>query len=188
MANIEINSAKLKGSGVTHCEYSYEQKTESAHEAIGVSSDAPVHDDMRLAFRALVPHLAFICEEVDNSNELIEIMDRYNGLIEDGADTVLMTRLAKYKVTSFKCTGTGDTAGIILSGQKKLITDKIVNLNTPNLKWDDDYQFSQELYAAIERCKTEVLHYMEGKQAPEVQGSLFGEVADAVYENEEASE
>lgn len=177
MGNVEITSGKIKNDA---CHYTYGEKTENGSQEVDVKPQALIHDDMRRAFRQLVPHLAYICELVPKNKQLDIAMDDIQRL-SDGSP--LFGDLVNYKVTAFKVSGTGDAQGVTITGQKKLDSGKILNLNTPFLKWEDEYAYIQELRIAIGSCQSEILQYMEGKFAPDLPG-LFDDLEDDVYKGE----
>lgn len=183
MQSIKIISGKIKNKDF--CDYSFEEKTEAGAQTVNVSSDAIIHDDMRAKFKQLVPHLAYICEEIDPAkNELEDAMDDINSLL-DGSK--LKGKLSYYKVTAFKLSGSGDGEGVTITGQKKLQSGKVVNFNTPFIRWEDEYEFIHELRVAITECQEEITQYMDGKKAPDTQLALFDDdmdVIDAVEESE----
>ena len=78
-----------------------------------------------------------------------------------------------FTVTGFSIGGSGDNEGVTLIGQKKLSTEKILNITTPFEKWEgSEYSFISELADAIESCKHEVEQYLNGKMAPPAQQEL----------------
>ncbi|MFA6058923.1 MAG: hypothetical protein WC756_12045 [Taibaiella sp.] len=171
MASVEIKKAKIVNKDF--CKFSYDESTENnGFQEVDVSSGNIIHDDMRIAFRQLAPHLAFICDEVDDSTDLGKAMDSMEKLNESLA---IHKTLQKYRVTGMTITGSQDSQGVIITGVKKLKTEKIVVFNTPIVKWTDEYQYSSELRIAIEKVKAEVLEYHDGKKAPEAQMDLFDE-------------
>lgn len=151
MADIVITSGKIKGD---YCSYSYDERIESGSQAVQVSSEYIIHDDLRASFRQLVPHLVFICEETDHSNELEVAMDDVFKIPEESP---LALKLQSYKVSAFKIVGSGDSQGVVITGQKKLQSGKILNLNTPVIKWEDDYLFANEMRVAVDRAQSEII-------------------------------
>lgn len=128
--------------------------------------DNAIHDDLRAAFKKLHPHLALISEMISMGFDSLE--DYNDKLWED------------YTVTGFSIGGSGDNEGVTLIGQKKLSTDKILNLTTPFEKWENSqYKFIGDLADAIESCKHEVEQYLNGKMAPPAQQELDLEVEEA---------
>ena len=143
--SVEIKKAKIKN-GI-FLSYEYVEKTSDTENKISTSSDAPIHEDLREAFQALVPHFGLLTEEFSTFSNDEETRN-------------------KFKVTGFTIGGSGDTEGIVISGHKKLESGKVVNFNTPFTKFDEEnYDHIDELNHAIECLKSEVFEYMEGKQA-----------------------
>lgn len=173
---IEIKSAKLKD---LFCEYSYEQHVEEIRNQrtneVTVNSDAPVHDDLKQAFKNLNSHFALLCFQVTygKPEEIADVVDN----IENDYD-----KFTDYKVTAFKISGSGESEGVVISGSRKLPNGKALNLVTPLTKFEDEYQFMPELMGALHNLKNEVYEYHNGKRQPEKQQDLFeeedGEFAD----------
>lgn len=161
--NITIKKASIKNS--LFLAFEYDQSVNATKNIIKTSSDAPIHDDLRNAYRYLIPHFAFICEEINESQceELIENPDKE--INEDSA-------IYGYRVSGFSISGSGDTEGVVLSGSKKLKTGMVVNFNTPFIKFDSDYDFMDDFLSRIENLRSEVYEYLEGKQAPSKQAEM----------------
>jgi len=157
--NITIKQANIKNS--LFLAYKYDQVVKNAKKSASESSDAPIHDDLRNAFSALIPHLAFICEEIKEEDCQARLESPDDELPEDHF-------LLKYRVHGFSISGQGDQEGLTIAGTKRLESGKILNLDTPFQKFDDinDYAFMAELRESIENLKSEVYEYLEGKQAP----------------------
>lgn len=158
--NITIKNASIK-SGL-FLKYGYDHfvgSTKYSHPS--TTGDAPIHDDLREAFLALTPHFAFICEEISESVCRQAINDFNQGIIYQDAET---DPLRKYTVTGF--TLGKDSEGVTIIVSKRLDSGKSININTPFMKWDDDYAFDSELIAAVDLLKSEVYEYIEGKRAP----------------------
>jgi len=147
--SIEIKKAKIKSR--LFLSYEYTAKENDVENKISTSSDAPIHEDLQTAFDSLIPHLAHICEEeVLKSVSALEVERLY----------------PKYKVTGITIAGSDDTEGVVISGYKTLASEKVVNFNTPFQKFNDEkYPFASELYNSVGTLKSEVLEYMDGKQA-----------------------
>ena len=165
---IEIKSAQLKDD---FCNYSYEFKVaENTTDTINRKSSLVVHDDLKRAFKKLHPHLAVICEEIDHKS--IKDIDRIPEWDPDkdyghvsGMDMISL-QVSHFSVSAFKLEGTGENAGVVLIGQKRLSTGEYVKLETPRTTWDDDYPFIHDLRVAIDDLVVEVEEYMKGKSAP----------------------
>ena len=145
--NITINKASLKDE--IFLKGDYDQKIGEASRNIKFDDEHPVHDDLRRVFHDLSEHLRLLCQQ---PGEKI------------------------YKCTGFTISGSGDSEGVVLIGQRTLSNGKILNLVSPFQKWDDaePYEGTQELSELIETAKNEVYAYLfEGKHAPNNQLSLF---------------
>jgi hypothetical protein len=124
------------------------------------------HQDLIDAFRLLHPHFAILCDlkEVNNMT-LHELENNLNKIDNIG-------------VRSFSIGGSGDNEGVTLSGFKK-IGNKMINLNTPFTKFDDEndpYTNMVELQHVINVIIEEVELYLDGKVAPDAQMSMdFGD-------------
>jgi SpoU rRNA methylase family enzyme len=163
--SIQVKKASIKNS--LFLAYEYDQSINSTKNIIKTSSDAPIHDDLRDAFSALIPHFAFICEEIKETDCKERLESPEEELSEEHP-------LLKYKVSGFSIGGQGDSEGVTISGSKRLESGSILNLNTPFLKFEDvkDYVFMPELRESIDILKSEVYEYLEGKQAPSKQPSM----------------
>ena len=157
--NITIKNASIKST--IFLKYGYDHFVNSTKFTHNSSGDAPIHNDLRDAFAALTPHFAFICEEISESVCKQSITDFENGVFYKDEET---DPLRKYDVIGFALGK--DSEGVTITGSKKLDSGKSININTPFLKWDDDYAFSSELIAAVDLLKSEVYEYIEGKRAP----------------------
>ncbi len=178
MSEVKITAGKIKGD---YCEYSFSERTENGSQAVNISSEAIVHDDMRYAFRQLVPHLAFICDYLPVSTQLDIAMDDITKLQEESD---LHTSLSVFKVTAFKLVGSGDAQGVSITGQKKLQNGSTLNITTPAVKYEDDYQYINELRIAVDKCQSEIVQYSDGKKAPDAQLEMFGD-NDDMFEGED---
>ena len=157
--NITIKNASIKSA--IFLKYGYDHFVNSTKFTHNSSGDAPIHNDLRDAFAALTPHFAFICEEISEKVCKQAIIDFESGVTFKDEET---DPLRKYDVLGFALGK--DSEGVTIIGTKKLDSGKSININTPFLKWDDDYEFSSELIASVDLLKSEVYEYIEGKRAP----------------------
>ena len=154
-----IKNASIKR--VMFLKYGYDHFVNNAKFTHSSSGDAPIHEDLREAFQNLIPHFAFICEEINESVCRQAINDIEKGVIQDSETDPLR----KYNVSGF--TLGKDSEGVTISGSKSLESGKSVNINTPFTAWDDtDYPFISELMESVDLLKDEVYQYIEGKRAP----------------------
>jgi hypothetical protein len=158
--NITIKNASIKNR--LFLKYGYDHFVETTkYTHPSTTGDAPIHDDLREAFESLIPHFAFICEEISESECREAIHDIKKGILQN-AET---DPLRKYDVGGFALGK--DSEGVTIVGTKILESGDTLNINTPFKKWDDiDYAFMQELIESVDLLKSEVYEYIEGKRAP----------------------
>lgn len=118
-----------------------------------------VTNDLKRAFSMLVPHMAFLCEQKEAENRLS--LDE----LPDNIETIL-------DVTGYTVGGDGDSKGVTVTGKRFLKSSKVLNLNTPFTKFNDEneqYDFQFELEQAVEQCDFEVREYLFNKKWKVVQ-------------------
>lgn len=170
--NIIIKKATIRGS--LFLSYEFEQRDIDVNNTIKTSSDAPIHDDLRAAFRHLIPHFAFICEEITDVDLVESALERPESYLEDPEHSA-SDAFFKYRVSEFQIIEKDGVEKITISGGKRLQTTKEISFSTPSFIIDTDYKFHMQLSTAIEVLKEEVLAYMQGKQAPKTQLEMFGQ-------------
>jgi hypothetical protein len=171
---IEIRGARLKDD---FCSYTYELKTgPTAGDVCSRSGASIVHEDLKSAFSKLKPHLAVICEEIDN-NKIHDIADYQSlDLMGDYKNNSIEKKVIQFFVTAITLDGTGENESISLSGVKRLSTGDDLQLKTPKIKWAGVYPFVDDLRSVVDEIIREVEEYMNGKAAPKmVQQDLFEE-------------
>lgn len=131
-----------------------------------------VTSDLLNSFSKLVSHMAFLCEqkEADGKEFLEDLPNNLDKVIE---------------VTGYSIGGDGDNKGVTLTGKRFLKTNKVLNLNSPFTKFEDDnepYQFAFELEQAISTCEYEVNEYIFNKKWKVVQQELPFEEGKAEVE------
>ena len=118
-----------------------------------------VTNDLKRAFSMLVPHMAFLCEQKEAENRLS--LDE----LPDNIETIL-------EVTGYTVGGDGDSKGVTVTGKRFLKSSKVLNLNTPFTKFNDEneqYDFQFELEQTVEQCDFEVREYLFNKKWKVVQ-------------------
>lgn len=169
--HIEIKKAKIKRK--IFLAYEYKQTVEGTQNEISTSSNAPIHPDLEEKFNALAPHFAFLTEEITKTEA--------KTIIEKGDEDALEELLKKFRVTGLSISDSGGEEGVVITGNKTLETGKVVNFNTPFTKYYDDmdgYEYGEQLSEVVDALKSEVLEYMDGKQAQSNQLEMFGEDGD----------
>lgn len=128
-----------------------------------------VTNDLKRAFSMLVPRMAFLCEQKEAENRLS--LDE----LPDNIETIL-------EVTGYTVGGDGDSKGVTVTGKRFLKSSKVLNLNTPFTKFNDEneqYDFQFELEQAVEQCDFEVREYLFNKKWKVVQQEFSFEEAPA---------
>lgn len=167
---INLKKAKLIEGDFLELEYT---QTETEGESVS-STDYKAfirkyaHVDLLHAFEKLKTHLAFLTESVDIKDNDLTFPPELESDI----------RFSKFKVTQISLGGSDDSYGVTLTGQRKLKGKKILNLNAPFTKFEeqdgvDNYDFLHELYSDIQTVINEVILYLNGKHAPDPQLDLF---------------
>lgn len=175
MSQATITAAKLKGD---FCDYSFKEFTQNGSQHVEVKDcEVFIHEDLRNKFSQLIPHLILLCEQIPSESLSPGLFEDFVGNVEND---VLFSELSCYKVTGWKISGSGENQGVTIIGKRKLSTEKVLNLNTPFIKFEDEYQYANELRIAVTECQQEVIEYMQGKKAPDAQLSLFGEEGDEI--------
>ena len=153
---MEITKAKVTKDNTLVATYTDETGT------VTIEGKNLVTNDLINAFKALVPHMAFLCEQKEaDGKEFLEDMP-------DNIDSIL-------EVTGYTVGGDGDSRGVTLTGKRFLKSNKVLNLNAPFTKFTDeneDYAFQFELEQAIESCSYEVNEYIFNKKWKVVQQEL----------------
>lgn len=157
-----IKKAKL--TSLSYLEVEYSETVELTDDSIRSEKSQKcfwdVHNDLKLQFDRLIPHLALMCELIEES--------QLDGEFSHPS-------FYKYKVTGYVIGGEDEHEGVTIIGRKTLAGNRVLNLITPFTKWEDEhngYRYSNELKSIITDCESEVLAYLDGKRAPSAQQEL----------------
>lgn len=160
----EIQKTKITSHGtleVTLFEY---LENDAVNEVVKKCGNL-VHEDMRLAFKALSGHMALLCELREGVD-----LDLNDPEHESAVDSI--------SVNSFSIGGNDDTEGVCLIGAKKLRTGKVLNLVSPFQPFEDEeYEFAYELKNAIYLCTNEVNEYLFSNKCAARQLDMFEDMA-----------
>lgn len=152
---IDITKAKIDKDFKMEVEYS-EQTSEGVINHV-VKGASQVHDDLRIAYKALVPHAASLCEVFNKDGEL----DTEN-IILRGINI-----------------STGNKSGYVFTMLRELSNGKKIVMNTPLLSAEADeetYEEIDELRDLLNTASEEVrLHVFEGKKAADAQADMFAQ-------------
>lgn len=159
MEKIEILKGKITKNQTLEICYLRHNEDESTTVVDEKDCENLVHPDLVNAFQKLAPHMALLCDLRES-----DIIGKGKG--KKAIDAIEPEHFSKFEIKSFSIGGDGE--GVTISGNKKLNSAQIFNINTPFQKYEDelsDYQWGSELAEAMERCKYEVQEYLNGKCA-----------------------
>lgn len=124
------------------------------------------HEDFLLAFASLAPHLAIIAEtNLSDAAEHKFTRERLE-LENDEIDQKLIGNLEQIIVTGVAFGGSDESEGVVIIGQRKLKSGKVLNITSPFIKLDgEDYDYTPELIGCLGSVEKEMYEYMAGKVA-----------------------
>jgi hypothetical protein len=155
----EINKAKITRHKTLYVEITTTKDDGSVVEA-QEEHDNIVHDDLEKAFQKLAVHLVLLTDLREGDN-----IGTGRGKI--AIDAVTPDMFEKFTISSFSIGG-GDDEGVTITGRKQLSASKVLNLNSPFQKYEDEmepYKYGSELAADVQACVYEVEQYLKGKCA-----------------------
>jgi len=152
--NIILNKAKISKESYLDLEFSEtihvkgeDDKTDTITRDVMIKSNQLVHPDLIDAFNGLIWFMVDICELPNVKKD------------KDGS-------WGPYKVTGFVISGMDDQEGVVLIGQKKLAGNRVLNIITPFVKFENEnepYSNGLKLRHAIDTATDEVLAFINGK-------------------------
>lgn len=170
---IVIKKATIKGS--LFLSYSFDQIDSDVKNRINTSSDAPIHDDLKNAFRKLIPHFAFMSEEIKDEKLIKNAFKNPEAFLLNRDESKDQT-FFKFRCHQFEINEKDGYEKITISGAKQLENLNEIYFSVPPIGLgDDSYQYHRELQNTVEELKTEVAAYMQGKSAPKAQTEMFDE-------------
>jgi len=136
---------------------------ESTNTEVVVMSPRRAHQDLVRAFKELIPHLILLTESIEGKS------------LDDVSKDV---RFKNFEARSFSIGGNDEHRGCVISGVRTLNGNKVISLNTPFTRFEPDtdagqYEYLEELQAAIDTCIDEIKAFLEGKHAVNPQLQLF---------------
>lgn len=189
MANVTIKKAKIKDSLFLTAEYS--EVIAAGTKSISEDFTAPVHEDLKRAFKKLTIHLRLLTGQVNEATGKSALHADYDPertlvLFDPDMDFQFTEKdwdiIDSLYCAGFSIGGSGDSEGVTLIGRRTIREGKVLNLVSPFQKWENDsfdYPHSSELSQVIAECIGEVkLYLFEGKHQPDIQISLFDQEAE----------
>ena len=154
---MEIIKAKITKDNTLVASYKNEHG-----DTVTVDGKNLVTKDLTQAFKELIPHLTFLCEQREAVHK--ERMDELPNDIYSILD-----------VTGYAVGGTDDNTGVTLIGKRFLKSKKVLNLNSPFTMFNnenEEYTYAFELEQSIQACNYEVEQYLFEKKWAVVQQEL----------------
>lgn len=135
------------------CEITFKESFTEANYSNEVSKKCSqiVHADLKAAIERLKVHLVAVCEQPESGLVDFENIGNFD-----------LTQLENYLVTGYSISGSDESSGVTITGQKLLKSGQVLNLNSPFIKFEDmeAYPFAGELYNDIQGCNWEVSEYL----------------------------
>lgn len=134
------------------------------------------HNDLRVAFAALVPYFADLTEQKEADG-----IDWDN---LEGADTV--ERLRKLDVTGVSIGGDENNRIVTMTGKRTLLTSRVLNLNAPGVEMESEtFEWSHidDFDIALQTLIYEVKEYIVNRKWEVEQKSLFDGDPDDPFAN-----
>jgi hypothetical protein len=143
------------------------------------------HKDMLAIMDCFVPHLLLINEIMflDEFEQAAVIAKYFNGEL---ATTSFKTNeyLNKHFVSGLVISGDAEHRGVTIIGGKKLKGNKVLNLITPFVKFEDDnYSYGNELRYCIGLLEKECWLYLNGKSGQGIQLNAFDDFSTKLEDN-----
>ena len=150
---LTVLKAKLKNQ-LLYAEFTEQHDEEASPRAFTMQGTELVHPDLQHRLSHLVPHLCLLTEQLPESPDFWPA---------DEAEP-LPEHFASFSVTGFSM-GRGQ-AGVTLIGQRQLAGDKVLNLTSPYLAFEDEnnaYPYAGRLETAVLDAISEVEQALRGK-------------------------
>ena len=154
---MEITKAKITKDNTLIASYINEHG-----DTVTIEGKNLVTKDMHQAFKALIPHLTFLCEQREAYRlvRMDELPDEIYRVLD---------------VSGYSIGGSDDNIGVTLIGKRFLNSKKVLNINAPFTMFDnenEEYTYAFDLQQAIENCNYEVEQYLFEKKWAVVQQEL----------------
>lgn len=171
--NIVIKKASIISS--LFLKYEFEQKDADVKNDIKTKSDAPIHNDLRNAFRAFIPHFVKLTELIPDEDLIRSAIDEPEAYLLD-KETSVSVEFFKYFVHEVIIDNKKGNNLLTLVGTKTLTDGEVIGIDCPLVDLDGTYYpYAKQLNNAVDTLKEEVLAYMQGKYGEGNQLEMFGE-------------
>lgn len=148
---MEVTKNEISKVSIKSDRASVQFKETAGDEINSVNKDcgAVIHKDLLAALNKLKVHLVVLTEQPEASKVTLSTINDFD-----------LTQLDNYTITGYVVGGTDEHSGVTIIGQKLLKSGKVLNLISPFTKYEDEYDFSEELGQDIEMCNYEVKEYL----------------------------
>jgi hypothetical protein len=171
--NITIKKAGIISS--MFLKYEFEQQDSDVKNDIKTKSDAPIHDDLRNAYKLLTPHFVKLCE-LCNDEALIEDAIKRPELHLFDRENAVSDEFFKYNVHEISIENKKGLNLLTMYGTKNLSTHETISIDIPIVDLDgSSYIYCSQLNDVIDNIKEEVLAYMQGKYGAGNQLEMFAD-------------
>lgn len=171
--NIVIKKASIISS--LFLKYEFEQKDADVKNDIRTKSDAPIHDDLRNAFRAFIPHFVKLTELIPDEALVEDAIKRPQLHVVDRENAVsdVFFNFSVHEVIFDNKKGNNF---LTIVGNKILSSGDVISIECPLVDLDSSYYtYVEELKVVVENLKEEVLAYMQGKYGVGNQLEMFAD-------------
>lgn len=162
-SDVKIKKAKLCKNGTVEATY-----IDSYGNEIIIKGKNKSHNDLRVAFAAIVPYFADLTEQKE-----ADYIDWLNLESDENID-----RLRKIEVTGISIGGDDNNRIVTITGKRTLITSRVLNLNAPGVEIDAEtleWEHLDEFDIAVQGAIYEVKQYIVNQKWEVSQGQLdFG--------------
>lgn len=173
---IQIKKAKLSKGGCIEASYIDEEGNE-----VTLKGKNKCHNDLRVAFAALVPYFADLTEQKEADG-----IDWNN--LEEAKTVELLRRL---DVTGVSIGGDENNRIVTVTGRRTLLTSRVLNLNSPGVEMESEtFEWSHidDFDLALQNLIFEVKEYILNRKWEVEQKSLFEGDPDDPFANVSATE
>ena len=157
---ITIKKAKLSKNDYVETTYIDEEGNE-----ITLKGNKKAHPDMRIALEALIPFFADLTEQKEaDAIDWEELQSQHN-----------LELLKRIKVTGVSIGGDDSNRFVTITGNRTLMTTRVLNLNSPGVEMDSDtfeWPHIDKFDMALEGFLYEVKEYIQNHKCDTAQGEF----------------
>jgi hypothetical protein len=141
-----IKKATIKND---RCSVQFNETAGSEINAVNKDCGGIIHKDLLAAMNRLRVHLVTLTEQPEAKL-----------VTQDSINDFDLTLLDNYTITGYTIGGSDEHEGVTITGQKLLKLGRVLNLVSPFIKYEDEYEFQEELGQDVEMVTYEVKEYL----------------------------